>query len=149
MNDNKKDTTTFTVTLKGNRDFCEAESLMFQTTVKCPCNSDDNCKSCHGKGRTSLTKYPFELPVHGQLFNYLWNAFEIPVSAYGKINPRKLLSLIKKWEESPEDMDIEGMDIDMEDDEEEENDKECPIETLKKICEEGIKREENIMWFKG
>lgn len=86
----------------GNFEFCETNNLVEITREDCLCDETNksSCRYCHGKGYWEEKIYPCEMNISNGNFKTLWNALGLEHDYCGEICPKKILEVLKTFDDN-------------------------------------------------
>lgn len=85
----------------GNFEFCETNNLVEIIKEDCLCDETNksSCHYCNGAGIYSTKIYPCEMNISNGNFATLWNALGLDFDYCGEICPKKILEVLKTFDE--------------------------------------------------
>jgi hypothetical protein len=148
-----------TITISGNREFCEANNLGSFTEYDCQrCEwagkVDPECPECKpygGNGKVRFKHLPFEMNVANGNFHMLWNALGLEPEYCGGMDGRKIQATLRTFDsrllvretrdvpatESSVRVIFCGVDADR---------AASYVSRLSEIADEAARREEQVVW---
>lgn len=85
----------------GNFEFCETNNLVEIIKEDCLCSPTTarECHYCNGAGIYSSKNYPCEMNISNGNFATLWNALGLEHDYCGEICPKKIIEVLKTFDE--------------------------------------------------